>query len=54
MVLKFGLLTVLGLIASLGLLVWIEPETIGGQALLTVIVIAFVNGVGGLLWTTPR
>ncbi len=54
MVLKFGLLTAIGLIVGLILLVWIQPETVGGQALLTVIVVALMNGLGGLLWPASR
>jgi hypothetical protein len=50
MLLKVGLLTGVGIIASLLALYWIEPSTSGGQALLAVVVFAFVNGVGGLIW----
>jgi hypothetical protein len=50
MALKIGLLSGLGIVASLLALYWLEPQTSGGQALLALIVFAVVNGVGGLIW----
>jgi hypothetical protein len=50
MLVKFGLLGGLGLVASLLALSWIQPDTQGGQALLVIVVFAIVTGVGRLLW----
>lgn len=50
MLVKFGLLGGLGLVASLLALSWIQPDTQGGQALLVIVVFALVTGVGKLLW----
>jgi len=50
MLLKFGFLSGVGVVASLAALYWIQPQTTGGQTLLALIVFAFVNGVGGLIW----
>jgi hypothetical protein len=52
MIVKYGFLTAIGIIVSLVALYWIAPETAGGQGLLVVIVLAIVNGIGGVSW--PR
>jgi uncharacterized membrane protein YccC len=53
MVLKFGLLTFVGIMLSLAALYWIEPQTKSGQVLLVIIVMALVNGIGAITWRKP-
>ena len=48
MLVKYGFLTGVSLVVALIALWVIEPQTRGGQALLTVIVLALVNGVGAI------
>jgi hypothetical protein len=50
MFVKFGLLNGLGLILGLVALYIIEPRTTPGQTLLMIIVLALVNGLGGVAW----
>jgi hypothetical protein len=50
MLMKFGLLGGVGLIASLVALFWVQPDTNGGQALLVIVVFAIVTGLGRLIW----
>lgn len=50
MLMKFGFLSGVGAACSLAALYWLQPETAGGQTLLALIVFAFVNGVGSLVW----
>jgi len=50
MIVKFGFLTGLGLILGLAALYIIQPQTTPGQTLLMVIVLALVNGLGGITW----
>ena len=52
MLVKYGFLTGLGLLIALAAMWLIEPQTIGGQALIIIIVLALVNGIGTVTWWT--
>jgi hypothetical protein len=47
---KLGIFGALGLLASMAALYWLEPQTAGGQALVTLVVFAIVGGIGQLVW----
>jgi TRAP-type uncharacterized transport system fused permease subunit len=47
---KYGLLSAIGILLALLALWWVQPQTAAGQSLLAIIVFGFVNGIGAITW----